>query len=84
MPLKHEPPQSPPTVVRVASIPPPARLAQNRQLVFRRRRNRDRGINYLDYADLNLLPGGHQEDCFFPGVAVAASGSWWLGFDRAK
>ena len=40
-------------------------------------------INYLDFADLNLLPGGHQEGYFLLGLAVAASGTWWLGlFDR--
>lgn len=42
-------------------------------------------INDLGYADLALLPGGHSEGYFLLGVAVAASGSWWLGFfDRRK
>ena len=42
-------------------------------------------VNYIDYADLRLLPGGHQEWYFFLGLGVAASGTWWLGFfDRRR
>lgn len=42
-------------------------------------------VNYIDYADLRLLPGGHQEWYFFAGLLVAASGTWWLGFfDRRR
>lgn len=37
-------------------------------------------VNYIDYADLRLLPGGHQEWYFALGFVVAASGTWWLGF----
>lgn len=40
-------------------------------------------VNYADYTDLNLLPGGHQEAYFFLGILIAASGAWWFGwFDR--
>lgn len=40
-------------------------------------------INYVDYVDYSLLPGGHQEGYLFLGIAIAGSGGWWLGlFDR--
>ena len=40
-------------------------------------------VNYLDYADLKLLPGGHNEGYFFLGGLIAVAGSWWTGlFDR--
>lgn len=42
-------------------------------------------VNDLAYGDLTLLPGGHSELYFALGLAVAASGSWWLGlFDRRR
>lgn len=42
-------------------------------------------VNYLDYGDRALLPGGHQEGYFLLGLAIALSGSWWLGlFDRPR
>lgn len=41
-------------------------------------------VNYVDYADLQLLPGGHQEIYFVLGLVVAAGSMWWFGaFDRA-
>lgn len=41
--------------------------------------------NYIDYADANLLPGGHQEGYFLLGLGVASYGTWWLGlFDRTS
>jgi hypothetical protein len=40
-------------------------------------------VNYLDYADLELLPGGHNEGYFLLGGLIAIAGSWWTGlFDR--
>ena len=40
-------------------------------------------LNYIDYADANLLPGGHQDLYFIIGVALALSSMWWFGlFDR--
>jgi len=40
-------------------------------------------INYVDYLDYGILPGGHNEGYFFAGLALAGSGSWWIGlFDR--
>jgi hypothetical protein len=42
-------------------------------------------VNYLDYADLELLPGGHNEGYFFLGGLIAVAGSWWTGlFDRVS
>lgn len=40
-------------------------------------------INYIDYANVRLLPGGHQEGYFILGIAIAGASSWWFGaFDR--
>lgn len=42
-------------------------------------------VNYVDYADLRLLPGGHNELYFFLGILIAGGGTWWLGlFDRSQ
>lgn len=40
-------------------------------------------INYLDYDNLRILPGGHNEGYFILGIAIAATSLWWFGaFDR--
>ncbi len=40
-------------------------------------------VNYLAYAGVEVLPGGHNELYFILGVLVATFGSWWTGlFDR--
>ncbi|MEO7557061.1 MAG: hypothetical protein ABIV94_10725 [Acidimicrobiales bacterium] len=40
-------------------------------------------VNYIDYADVSILPGGHQEVYLILGVAIAAGSMWWFGaFDR--
>ena len=40
-------------------------------------------INYVDYANMRLLPGGHQEGYFVLGMVIAAGSLWWFGwFDR--
>ena len=41
-------------------------------------------INYIDYANVRLLPGGHQEIYFVLGIMIAAGSVWWFGwFDRS-
>ena len=40
-------------------------------------------INYIDYADLRILPGGHSELYFLLGLVIAGGSIWWFGwFDR--
>lgn len=40
-------------------------------------------INYIDYADLRILPGGHNELYFLLGIVIAGGSIWWFGwFDR--
>ena len=40
-------------------------------------------INYVDYADLRILPGGHNELYFLLGMFIAGGAMWWFGwFDR--
>lgn len=42
-------------------------------------------LNYAQDFGPRLLPGGHNELYFLLGLAVAGSGSWWLGvFDRPE
>lgn len=41
-------------------------------------------LNYADYWDVNLLPGGHQEIYFVLGLLLAGGSIWWFGwFDRS-
>ena len=40
-------------------------------------------INYIDYDDFHILPGGHKEAYFLLGMLIAGASSWWFGaFDR--
>lgn len=40
-------------------------------------------INYIDYDNVRILPGGHQEAYFLLGMVIAGLSSWWFGaFDR--
>ena len=40
-------------------------------------------INYIDLANVRILPGGHQEAYFVLGLVIAAGSTWWFGwFDR--
>lgn len=36
-------------------------------------------VNYVDFEDVRLLPGGHQEAYFLLGIVVAAGSLWWFG-----
>lgn len=36
-------------------------------------------VNYVDYANVRILPGGHQEGYFVLGLVIAGAATWWLG-----
>lgn len=36
-------------------------------------------INYIDYDNVQLLPGGHKEAYFLLGIIIAGLSSWWFG-----
>ena len=40
-------------------------------------------VNFAEYEEIGVLPGGHSELYFLAGLAIAASSVWWFGaFDR--
>jgi len=42
-------------------------------------------LNFAEYNEIGVLPGGHSEFYFLAAIIIAIASSWWFGwFDRPQ
>jgi hypothetical protein len=42
-------------------------------------------LNFAEYNEIGILPGGHSEFYFLAAIMTALASSWWFGwFDRPQ